>query len=160
MALRERFLSEKTELLASKMHTSEEKALCAILCAESSQRLFRNLHETSGKQQTLLTQIDILSQRDNPSSPDISVTTKEDLECKILVCNQSHSKQSLKTPFMNIPFLCKSINPHDLENLLDHISNGVFVDLLPQEINLSAAQIEKISSLTRCLHEDIPLTYP
>jgi hypothetical protein len=38
----ERFLTEKAELLASKMRLSEEKALRAIKRAESSRRLFPN----------------------------------------------------------------------------------------------------------------------
>jgi len=120
-AIRDQLLTEKAELLASKLRTSEEKALQAIKKAEASRYLYLTLNELLGKQRKPLTQVDIRSQQGNPSSQFITVTTKDELERAILDRNKRHSKQSLKTPFMNDPFLSTSIDPSIHDNLLDQL---------------------------------------
>ncbi len=105
-----------------------------------------------------MTHIDILSQPDDPSSPLTNITTKTEMETAILLRNQRHSTKSLKMPFMMDPFLCHSIDPFDLNNKLDLLSNGGFIDSIPFNISLSPSQIEWIDSLTTILHDEIPLT--
>lgn len=131
------------------MRSSEEKALRAIKRAESSRRLFRTLPDLMGKHHSPLTQVEVLSQPDNPLSPLSTITSKIDLERAILERNQRHSKQALKTPFMTIPFLQTAIDPFYLDNQLDNISNGNFVATLPDDVPLTHSQLEWISALSK-----------
>jgi hypothetical protein len=55
------FLAEHAKMLASKMRTMEEKALKAIIQAEESHAMYHTICELLGKQNTTLTQVDIMT---------------------------------------------------------------------------------------------------
>ena len=97
-SLRLQFLHERAELLATKMHTTEEKALKAIIRAEQSRQLFSSLNEIFGKPNTPLTQVDVLSDPYDSTSPHETVSCKEVSEDQILARNRKYSLQSLSTP--------------------------------------------------------------
>lgn len=62
-SIRQQFLNERADLMASKLHTSEEKALKAILKAEESKRTFAMIRDLLKTQQVPFTQIDVLHKR-------------------------------------------------------------------------------------------------
>jgi len=52
---------EWAKLLAKKLHTTEEKVVKAIIHAEESRQMYRNIREKMAKQKSPLTQVDVLS---------------------------------------------------------------------------------------------------
>jgi hypothetical protein len=77
--LRNTFLTERAEEVASKMKTSCEKALKAIKRAEQSKQTYQMINNITGHQKDKkpLTQVDIL---DGSTSSPITLTNKESIE--------------------------------------------------------------------------------
>jgi hypothetical protein len=103
--IRHQFLIERAEYLATKIHTTEEKALRVIPHAEEAKKIYKSIKDTFGQQQVPLTQVDVLSNPDNTSSEHTTLTSKEEIKQHILRRNQRHSLQSLSTPFLSHPCL-------------------------------------------------------
>jgi hypothetical protein len=82
-----KLLTERAAFLASKMQTSEEKALKAIIKAERSIAIYMNLKDLLGKQQTIFTQVDVLSDPSNSASHHTTLTDQKEIEHNILACN-------------------------------------------------------------------------
>ncbi len=61
MAIHEEFINKRAEMMATKMRTSHEKAIKAIIKPEESRRTFQNIRDLLDKQQILLTQVDVLT---------------------------------------------------------------------------------------------------
>lgn len=104
-SIRRQFLAERAEYLAAKMHTTEEKALQALVHAEESKKIYKNIKEIFGKQQVPLTQVDRLSIPDDTSSEHTNLTSKDITEKNILQRHRQHSLQSLSTPYFSHPRL-------------------------------------------------------
>lgn len=117
--IHKQFLVERTELLASKRRTTEEKALRAIFHAEDSRHSYRTIKAFIGKQQTPLTVIEV-----TVKSQATTMTTKQDIESQLLQRNQRHSKQSLTTPLFQSAQVSSAINPHS--TIIQSILDGTF----------------------------------
>ena len=80
-----------------------------------SPHTYQNIKEiTSHKKiKTPLTQVDIDDPHNNTK---ITLTTKAEMEDAITKRNQKHARQSLQTPFANIPELKADIDPHNCTN--------------------------------------------
>jgi hypothetical protein len=100
-AIRQKFLEERAAFFASKLQCSEEKALCAIIRAEESKRIYSNIREILGKQPNSLTQMDIIDPQGTPRNTKTPLTSREEVEHSIMQRNCRHSLQSLVTPFMS-----------------------------------------------------------
>jgi hypothetical protein len=83
-----------------------------------------------GKQNCRLTQVDILSNPTDPSSPHITLSHKEDIESQILQRNRRHSLQALSTPFMANKNIRHAIIPSHELNLFNVILSGQATDTL------------------------------
>jgi hypothetical protein len=156
---RREFLQEKAILMAQKMHTDEEKALKAILNAEQSKRIFRNIRDITGKQQTPLTQVDNSTPMEAGSTrmpSTTTLTTKEEIEQAIIRRNQRHSKQSLATPFAADPTLSKAVSP-EADHRIDDILDGSFLDLPLDHIPINDSERQWIQELCRRVHSQISL---
>jgi len=123
-SIRCQFLEERAEYLASKMCTTQEKALRAIIHAEESEKIYRNIREIFGKQHVPLTQVDILSNPAVASSDHTTVTSKETVEQNILRRNRRHSLQSLSTPFFSHSQLRQLTERQSEDTLIDQYLNG------------------------------------
>jgi hypothetical protein len=86
--LQKKILSESSELLASEMRTTEEKAVRAIMKAEESRIHYQNIREALGKLNTPLTQVDALSGPNDPLSCHHTISSKAELEDQILIQNR------------------------------------------------------------------------
>jgi hypothetical protein len=122
------FLTERAEFLATKMRTTEEKGLRAMLHAKNSKRIYKNIKELFGKQQVPLTQVDILSNPNDSSSPHTTLTAREDIELHILRRNRKHSLQSLSTPFLSDLSLQHTIDPSSPSNRFDALLDGSILE--------------------------------
>jgi hypothetical protein len=107
--LRKKFLYERANYLATKMRTTEEKALCAIIRSEDSRRIYRNIKELLGKQQQIFTQVDIKNPSPENNHPHTTLTEQLDIEREILSRNSRHSLQSYQTPFLSNSMLHDAI---------------------------------------------------
>jgi hypothetical protein len=110
------------------MRTTEEKALRAILQAEQSKRIYKNIKELFGKQQVPLTQVDILSDPNDSSSPHITLTDRNEIESHILRQNGKHSLQSLSTPFLSDPSLKHTIDPSSTSSKFSAFLDGSILE--------------------------------
>jgi len=72
------FWNEKAKLLASKMRTTEEKALKAIIKVEQSRRIFSNINEIFGKPNKPLTQVDVQSDPTDKDSLRSTISCREE----------------------------------------------------------------------------------
>lgn len=154
--LQKQFLEERAELLASKLRTTEEKALRAIIKAEESKQTFSQIKSILIKQNFPLSQVNVLSQPNDTTSPVITLTNKGEIEAQILTRNQRHSRQSLNTPFFTNPTFRDTMHPFLQHSALDAFTDGTFLqhnDLAP----LTPAQREWISSLKKLVQEEITL---
>jgi uncharacterized ferredoxin-like protein len=62
MAIHKEFINKRAEMMATKTRTSpHEKAIKEIIKPEESRRTFQNIRDLLGKQQILLTQVDVLT---------------------------------------------------------------------------------------------------
>jgi hypothetical protein len=144
--------------MAQKMWTTEEKALHAIMQAESSKQTYKKIQDTFGTQQFPLTHVDIIDNTSIPSHPHITLTCQSEIETHILDHNRRYSLQSLATPFLSIPFLQEAIDPSYGNTKFDEISNGTFLEDIPSNVHLSPTEEQWISSLQQIVHHEIPLT--
>ena len=87
------------------MNTTDENALKSILNAEQSRQTFSNLKSLLGKQEFPLTQVEVLSNSNDPHS------SHTEIENNILKRNQQHSRQALGTPFFTDLILHMAIDP-------------------------------------------------
>jgi hypothetical protein len=124
--IRKNFLLERATYLASKMHTSEEKALKAIIKSEKYRHIYKNIKELFGKSQQIFTQVDVLSDLSTSTSAQTTLTMQTDIERESLARNRRHSLQSLRTPFLSNPILHESISPESASHHMDVILNGTF----------------------------------
>ena len=106
------------------MRTSEEKALGGILRSEVSRQTFQKIQDTFGKQQTHLTQVDVLSTDRLSTSPHTTLRSQEGIEQKIMDRNRRHSLQSLQTPFLSNYILQDATDPTRGNSKIMEISNG------------------------------------
>jgi len=74
----------------------------AIIQAEESRMIYRNIREIIGKNKLPLTQVDV-PYESNPSNPTTALHEKSAIEHAILNRNRRHSLQLLETPFMTDP---------------------------------------------------------
>jgi hypothetical protein len=109
--IRRQFLLDHAALLASKLRTSEEKSTEAIIKAEETRSIYKNIREIMGKQKFPLTQVDVMPDGGAPSDPLVTLHQKSSIEAAILQCNHRHSLQALVTPFIQDPFLHNAIDP-------------------------------------------------
>jgi hypothetical protein len=130
----------RAEILAAKMRTTEEKAIRSIIKAKGSRNTYSQIKSLLGKQQFPLTQVDILSHRNDSYSPFMTLTTRTDIEEQILSRNQRHSKQSLNTPFFTNSILCEVIDPISETSHFDDLINGIFVESITNDSTLSHTQ--------------------
>ncbi len=145
--------------MALKLHTSYEKALRAILRAENSRVTYRNIRGLLGKDNTPLTQEDVLSIPNDSKSAHTTITTKEEVEEHILNRNRKHSLQSLATLFMTIPELSHATDPTNSDKQMELFLSGQFFDSKsPDHSHLSNTQIEWIQSLQRAVKSEISLS--
>jgi hypothetical protein len=154
--LRQSFLQERAEEYAQKRNMSPAQAFKAIKQAEQSKLAYIQINDIIGgkKQKTPLTQIEIMSP-DTPHGTKTTLTEKIDIEKAIIARNQNHSRQSLSTPFHNIPELAEAINPTNPNNKIDAILNGTFINSLPSEIPLSHTECQWIQDLQRRINTEI-----
>ncbi len=134
-AIRKKILEERAAFFASKLKCIEEKAICAIIKAKESKRIYNNIKEILGKQPTPLTQVDIINESSDKRSH-ITLTSREEIENSIMKKNRKHSLQSLNTPFIANPALSSAVNisnPHHMDSLLD----GTFIKQLCHSRNLN-----------------------
>jgi hypothetical protein len=157
-SIRCQFLEERAEYLASKMCTTQEKALRAIIHAEDSEKIYRNIREIFGKQHVPLTQVDILSNPAVASSDHTTVTSKETVEQNILRRNRRHSLQSLSTPFFSHSQLRQLTERQSEDTLIDQYLNGniLFDDNLQQL--LTDTEKTWIENLQKCTSSEISLS--
>jgi thymidine phosphorylase len=71
------FLQDCTAMMAEKLKTTEEKALKAVLSAETSCRSYATFKSIMEKQQSSLTQVDVPSSEQNPAHPHTTLTKKK-----------------------------------------------------------------------------------
>jgi hypothetical protein len=81
---KKKILQGRATFLASKMRTTEEKALRASLKAEEARAIYRNIKDSMGKTQSFFTQVDISSYPTSPSSSHVTFASQEDIERHIL----------------------------------------------------------------------------
>jgi len=143
--------------MAEKMKTSEEKALKAIINSEASRKNYSTIHDLLGRNQASLTQVDVLSDRLDPSSVLNTLSNKEEVEAQILQRNRKHSLQSLATPFMLHPILSTSIAPNSPSNRFANFLDGSFLSDLSVMHELSDSEKSWISSLHRLVNKEISL---
>jgi len=155
--LRKQFLSEKADFLAQQLRTTEEKALRAIMKAKESRWIYSNLKEIMGKQRSMFTQVDVHNDSLNPDAGQATLSSKIEIEEKILERNRRHSLQSLSTPFFSIPTLQSSIDPHSKADGLDKLLNGSIMDFCLDSLNISDDEINWIYELQRIVGTDILL---
>jgi hypothetical protein len=84
ITLRRQFLQGRAKFLASKMCTTEEKALKAIIQAERSRHTYSIIQELIRKQKMPLTQVDVLNASHDTVAPHITLKSKEEIEQAIL----------------------------------------------------------------------------
>jgi hypothetical protein len=154
--IRQQFLKEQAEEHARKRNITSEKALKAIQQAEQSKQTYLQINELIGgkKTKTPLTQIEVTDPED-PHGAKITLTQKPEIEHAIIKRNQSHSRQSLNTPFHTIPELSDAINPTNPDNKIENILNGTFLDTLPPDISLSLTERQWITDLQQRLDTEI-----
>jgi predicted GTPase len=109
--LRRKFLEERAERMAEKMHTSAENALKAIIKAQESKYNFSSIRSLTGKMNSSQAQVDVLADPNDPNSPKTTLTSKDEVEQAILHRNQIHSRQSLATPVAANPSLASAVHP-------------------------------------------------
>jgi hypothetical protein len=155
--LRKQFLTERAELMAEQLRTTEEKALCAILRAEESRGTYRTLRELLGKQNTPLTQVDVTLDTSDNVFPFTTLTHREDIEDQILRRNHKHSLQSLSTTFMKKPHLKHSIDPNSPYNRFDEFLTGDFSHCIDDTFQLNDTERAWIQSMKSAVKEEISL---
>jgi hypothetical protein len=89
----------------------KSKATEAIIKAEETRSIYKNIREIMGKQKFPLTQVDVMPDGGAPSDPLVTLHQKSSIEAAILQCNHRHSLQALVTPFIQDPFLHNAIDP-------------------------------------------------
>jgi hypothetical protein len=156
--IRAHFLSDRAELMAQNVGTSEEKALKAIIKAEASRRTCKNINYIFGKQQIPLTQIDVPSTCGDPTKPHISLTFQLEIEEQILQRNRRHSLQSLTTPFISDPVLRAAIDPTGGQTQFDKLMDGSFLRDIGSHTPLSPTEQSWIAYLKKLIHQEIPLS--
>lgn len=144
--------------MALKLHTSEEKALKAIVKSEASRRTYRNIKNILGVQQSTLTQVEIPVDPSNSSSSHDTLTKREAVESHILVCNWKHSLQALSTPFFNDPALHSLIDPDTPDNKLQQLLDGSCLSNLITDSTLSESERQWIISLQQIIESEISLS--
>jgi hypothetical protein len=144
-------------MMAEKMRTTEEKAIKAILKAEESRQTFKKIRELLGCTNHPLTQVDILTDPNDPDSPVTTVSKKYEVETQILQRNRKHSLQANSTPFLQNPVLAQSIDPTNIKNGLDTFLNGSFVNAHSLDF-LSETEKTWLETLQRKLDSEISLT--
>ncbi len=149
--LRKQFLTERAELLAANMNTTDENALKSILNAEQSRQTFSNLKSLLGKQEFPLTQVEVLSNSNDPHS------SHTEIENNILKRNQQHSRQALGTPFFTDLILHMAIDPLSPSAWLDDLSNGSFLRDEHESPSLSDLQREWIQQFKILVSDEISL---
>jgi len=155
--LRKKFLSEQANNLATKMRTTEEKALRAIKRSEESRRIYHNIKELLGKQQQIFTQVDILNPSIENNHPHTTLTQQLDIEQEILSRNRRHSLQSYQTPFLSNSMLHEAISPEKENNKLDQFLEGSFLtdEISPHGLNEN--QRQWVKELKRIIDSEISL---
>ena len=155
--LRRKFLEERAERMAEKMHTSAENALKAIIKAEESKYNFSSIRSLTGKMNSSLTQVDVLADPNDPNSPKTTLTSKDEVEQAILHRNQIHSRQSLATPVAANPSLASAVHPFSKENSYDQILDGSFLDTYDPEHKLTPTERAWIQELQCKVSQQISL---
>jgi hypothetical protein len=140
------FLTDKAELMALNLRTSEEKALRAIIKSEASRQTFRNIKNILGVQQAALTQVDIPMEPNSSSSTHETLSKREEVESHILAHNRKHSLQALSTPFFNDPALQSLIDPDIPGNNIQHLLDGTYSPDLLTDHTLSELEKQWIRS--------------
>jgi hypothetical protein len=156
--IRMRFLSERADFMAMKMRTSEEKALRAILQSEASRHTFQKIQDTFGKQQTPLTQVDVISTDRLSTTPHTTLTSQAEIEQNIMERNRHHSLQSLETPFLSNPIPRDAIDPTRGNTKFEEILDGTFLNNIPTNNCISPTERKWIESLKQTVHQEIPLS--
>jgi hypothetical protein len=153
--LRQSFLQEQAEEYARKRNMKPAQALKAIQQAEESKRAYNQIQELIGgkKVKNPLTQIEILDTTKDGAKN--ILTDKNEIERAIMERNQRHSRQSLNTPFQNIPSLANAINPTNPNNKIEEILAGEFVHTLPDDIPLSPTEKQWIKDLQQKVDMEI-----
>jgi len=155
-ATQKQFLLDRAELLASKLHTTEERALCSIIQAEESRRSFQCIKALVGKQQSPLSEIDITLES-GPTPRHTTLTTKMDMESNLLLRNQQHSMQALTTPMLKYTSLYDAIDSKSPYNRIDDILLGNFSTYNNTQYTFNEIEQEWIASLQRAISTPIPL---
>jgi hypothetical protein len=145
--LRKEFLENQAKEHASKMNTSKEKALKAILQTEDSKQQYKNIREITGhrKERNPLTQIEIDDPTDSTNK--LTLTTKVELEDAIIMRNQRHSRQALQTPLATNPTFAATMDPLNEDNKIEDILNGSFSPTNETTDSLSPIELEWIKEL-------------
>lgn len=134
--MRQAFLEERAKMMAIKMKTSHEKATKAIIKAEESRQTFQCIKNLLDKHQIPLTQVDVLSNPSDHSSPHITLSKREEVWTSIMKRNRIHSLQALKTPFISDPALLEASDLFSSNNKYDAILDGCYVDTYLQSTNI------------------------
>jgi len=125
--------------------------------SEESRRIYSNLKKILGKQRSIFTQVNIYNDPLDPAAEQTTLSSKIEIEEKILERNHRHSLKSLSTPFLFIPTLQSSIDPHSKEDGLDKILSGSILDSCIDPLNLSDDEINWINELQCIVDTDILL---
>lgn len=139
------------------MRTTEEKALCTIIHAEESRSIYKSIKEVIGKSQPPLTQVDILSTPDDPTSGHTNLTSKSEVEHHILQQNRCDFLHSFSTPFFSHHGLWNAIDPLSNTNSCDDILQGTLLDDISLETTLSDHEKLWIASLHQIVTLEISL---
>lgn len=152
--IRLQHLQQRAEEHASKMNTTGATALKAILRTEQTKQTYKQIKTIMGHKtdKTPLTQIEIQSTANDGTRT--TLTTKEELEEAIMKHNQRHSRQSLQTPFANIPELFEAVDPNNPHNKIAPLLDGTYVD---QHLKQNIPEIEQewIRELETRIHSSI-----
>jgi hypothetical protein len=143
--------------MAEKMHSSQEKALKAILKADQSRVTFQSIRQMLGKQNTPLTQVDIKEHADLSSDQIMTISNKSDVEHHILCRNRKHSLQVLQTPFLANHAFADAADPTSSSNLIDSILRGDYMSQHLDTSHLNPTECQWISSLSTIIKDQIPL---
>jgi hypothetical protein len=105
------------------------------------------------KDRNPLTEVEI-SRENNPSTYEI-LTDKDSIEEAIIKRNQSHARQSLKTPFGHNQTLAQAVDPDFPSNQINKIIEGTFLENDEYREQLSDIEQEWVRELSAGINKNI-----